>query len=156
MKNLKDIQNEINEGANATNPSAVFSELIKVLDDSIKGFAGKNGSNDPKHPEGTKINKNLRDALKLIKVAKRELKSKDEKIWLTNIIKESEHTERLQVLESVSAEDKKYFKDNKDDIMKLLDDDIFRSVEDAIYMHKNDGKLPPKRQKEIDDWNKQK
>ena len=77
-------QVELHEGANSTNPSAVFSELIKILEDGIKGFAGKNGSNDPKHPEASKINKNLRDALKSVKAAKKELKSNDE-IWLKSV-----------------------------------------------------------------------
>jgi hypothetical protein len=76
---------ELNEGSTSTGSDVVISHLVKVIGDAIQGFAGKNGSNDPKHPNASKVNKYLRTALKEIKMAKKEMTDTSD-IWLKSVV----------------------------------------------------------------------
>jgi hypothetical protein len=67
----------LNEGAKDHNPIAITNYMISLLKDSIRGFKGDNTSADTKHPNQAKVNKHLREALKAVKAAKREIKDKE-------------------------------------------------------------------------------
>lgn len=80
---VKENQSDINEGASPHAPKSVVDHLIKTAEDLKKGLAGKNGSDDPKHPDASKVSKDLMAAIKALKSVNKGIKDNQE-VYLRN------------------------------------------------------------------------